>query len=399
MKRLIPFRIKLIDRYIMKEIFFPFLSLLLIFTMLVILGNIRTLIDLIVNRGIGLFNIFKLLILLIPQFVGFIIPISLFIAIITAMFRISSDNEIIVLKALGISLYRVSLSVILFSSFCLLLSLYTMLVITPTAYNYFKHFSLELIRNKISIGLQEKAFNKITDDFVLYPDEITSGGILKGVLISDSRDQKNKKVIFAKRGKIIPEKNSQEVALSLLDGSIHLRGNLSGTYRLIRFSSLVLNLDLLRKFETREFNSQRMMSIAELKEMRDEYENDIRKYNSITLNIQQKFVIPFSCLVFGILAIPFGIIFQRSGREPGYVICILLILGYFVFFMAGRRLGEEGIINPVFAMWIPNIIFFAVGIYLLQRMANDKSSWILEISQRISGVLSKLEKRLIGQRF
>jgi len=393
MKKLLFLRIRILDEYIMKEIFSPFFSLLLLFTMLLILGNIRTLIELIVNRGIGLFYIFELLILLIPQFIGYIIPIALFIAVITAMFRISSDSEVIAIKSSGISLYRISLPVIIFSFLCFILSLYTVLVITPASYNYFKKFSLELISNRAVIGLQEKSFNELMDGFVMYPDDISSNGLLEGVLISDNRDEKSKKVIFAKGGRMIPGKNSSGILLHLFNGSIHVCENLSGTYKLIKFSSLSLQVDLLKKFEAKEFNSQRMMSIAQLKKLGDEHKNDKKKFNSIMVSIYQKFAIPFSCVVFGILAIPFGIIFQRSGREPGYVVCITLMLVYFIFFMAGKRLAEQGILSPLVATATPNLIFLSIGVYLLQRITNDKSSWMLESSQKIKTLLSKIRKK------
>ena len=394
MKKLLLFRIRIIDEYIMKEIFFPFLSLLILFTILLILGNIRTLIELIVNRGIGLLYIFELLILLIPQFIGYIIPIALFIAVITAMFRISTDSEIIAIKSSGISLYRISLPVIIFSFFCFILSLYTILVITPSSYNYFKQLSLELIRNRAVIGLQEKSFNELMDGFVMYPNDISSNGLLEGVLISDSRDEKNKRVIFAKGGRMIPGKNSSEILLHLSDGGIHVFENLSETYKLIKFSSLAIQVDLLRRFEVKEFNSKRMMSIAQLKKLGDEHKDNKKKFNGIMISIYQKFAIPFSCVVFGILAIPFGIIFQRSGREPGYVVCITLMLAYFIFFMAGKRLGEQGIVSPLVATATPNLIFFTIGIYLLHRITNDKSSWMLESSQKIKTVFFIIQKKL-----
>src|SRR4030066_339931 len=117
-----------------------------IFSVLVIFGNIRMVIDLVVNRDIKLIYIFELFILLIPQFIGFIIPMALFIGIITAIFRMSSDNEITVIKASGVSLYRVSASILFFSFVWMLVFLFMMLIVTPMAYSYFRTFSLELIQ-------------------------------------------------------------------------------------------------------------------------------------------------------------------------------------------------------------------------------------------------------------
>jgi len=67
-----------LDRYIVTEIIVPFLSLLLICTMLIILGNLGMLMELLINKGAGFFNMVLMIGYIVPQFLGFIIPIALF---------------------------------------------------------------------------------------------------------------------------------------------------------------------------------------------------------------------------------------------------------------------------------------------------------------------------------
>lgn len=90
---------KIISRYIFKEIAFPFIIILFVLTFVLLMGKILQIMDLIVNKGISIFTIAKLIIFLLPAFMSFTIPIALLIAILIAMGRLSADNEITVLKS------------------------------------------------------------------------------------------------------------------------------------------------------------------------------------------------------------------------------------------------------------------------------------------------------------
>ena len=97
---------KIISRYIFKEIAFPFIIILFVLTFTLLMGKILQIMDLMVNKGISIFVIAKLVIFLLPSFMLFTIPIALLIAILIAMGRLSADNEITALKASGISLMQ-----------------------------------------------------------------------------------------------------------------------------------------------------------------------------------------------------------------------------------------------------------------------------------------------------
>ncbi|RMF98299.1 MAG: LPS export ABC transporter permease LptF [Candidatus Schekmanbacteria bacterium] len=393
------FKINVLDRYIFSEIIVPFLSLLLICTMLVVLGNLGTLMELLINKGAGFINMVLMISYIVPQFLGFIIPIALFFAVISAMVRLSSDREIDALKASGISLYRIARPVIFFSAICWLAATIIMTDVAPRAYERFKEQSIEVLRSSATIGLKPVMFNEITEGLVIYAEDIDSNGKLKGVLISDSRDEKHKKVIFARKGKILPSSGEGSYTkIALEDGTIHIRGDVTNEYRMLRFEDFDFRIDLSKQINNTMKKSYRMMSVNSLIGELSKYNEGDSEYNTILISLNQKFAIPFMCLVFGILGIPFGIIFQRSSREPGYVICILLMIIFFVVFMGGKRMGEEGVLNPVISTWFPDLIFFAIGLYLFERVSRDKSSWILELSQRISAAIERFNEKIIGQK-
>ena len=84
----------LIHRYILKEIALPFFMILFVLTLVLLLEKILQLIDLIINKGIRFTDIAQLILFLMPTFLMFTIPISLLIAILIGLGRLSSDNEI-----------------------------------------------------------------------------------------------------------------------------------------------------------------------------------------------------------------------------------------------------------------------------------------------------------------
>ena len=79
---------KIIDRYIFKEIALPFIIILFVLTFVLLMGKILQIMDLMVNKGISVFSIAKLIIFLLPSFMMFTIPIALLIAILIAMGQI-----------------------------------------------------------------------------------------------------------------------------------------------------------------------------------------------------------------------------------------------------------------------------------------------------------------------
>jgi len=96
---------KILHRYIFKEIAGPFALILFVLTFVLLMAKIIQLMDMMVNKGVSALDIAKLIAYLMPSFLMFTIPISLLIAILVGLGRMSGDNEITVMKASGISLF------------------------------------------------------------------------------------------------------------------------------------------------------------------------------------------------------------------------------------------------------------------------------------------------------
>ena len=95
--------LKLIDRYILKEVTPPFLLGLLIYSFVLLMNQLLQFPDLFIARGVTLADALKLLVYLIPAILAFTVPMGVLMGILAGLSRMSSDSEVTALRTLGIS--------------------------------------------------------------------------------------------------------------------------------------------------------------------------------------------------------------------------------------------------------------------------------------------------------
>ena len=90
-------------------------------------------------------------------------------------------------------------------------------------------------------------------------------------------------------------------------------------------------------------------------------------YHKFEVALNQRISLPFSCLVFGLFGIPLGLRPQRTNTSIGLGLSLVFILFYYVLMTLGRSLGINGVMSPLLAAWLPNIVFGVIGIVLFIR--------------------------------
>jgi lipopolysaccharide export system permease protein len=103
------------------------------------------------------------------------------------------------------------------------------------------------------------------------------------------------------------------------------------------------------------------------------------------------FSIPFACVVFGLVAIPLGVQPVRAARSRGFAVSLAMIFAYYVLLSAGQALAEQELVPAAFALWLPNLVFAAIGVYLFRQAARERS---LVPVERLNGALVALRNRL-----
>jgi lipopolysaccharide export system permease protein len=370
---------KIIYRYILKEITYPFILALFVATFVLMMGRILQLMELVINKGVGLWDISKLILFMMPALLLFTIPLALLIAILMGMGRLSRDNELTVMKSAGLSLYQLSLPVFSLAIVAFIMSAMTSFFLLPEGTQATKNLILDIVRQKASAGIKEKVFNDDFNGIVLYADHIPiDGEFMEGVLLFDDRIQSEPSTIIARKGYLVAAPDSPAVTLRLENGSIHSVNPNLKNYKKIDFSTYDVSLELqtdvadAKKFTTKKI--QEMTFLEMVRQIRDPVkEMPALKIREMKIEINKRFAIPVSCLIFALVGMPLGITPGRSARLRGFTTALAVVVSYYLLMLSGTALGETGRLPPAVGAWVPNAVFAAAGLILFIRKAEEKS--------------------------
>jgi len=368
---------KIINRYIFKEIAYPFIIILFILTFVLLMGKILQIMDLVINKGVSVFSILKIIFFLLPSFMLFTVPIALLIAILIAMGRLSADNEITALKTSGISLMQIYYPVAIASLITFAFTIFTSYFLVPQSNFATKRLLFNIVQQNATIGIKEKVFNADFKGFLFYAEKIPDNkNYMEGIIVSDNRIIGEQNTILAKKAYLVSDPESMKVKLTLEDGSIHTVSSDLKNYRKIDFKSYDINLDLSTALASIDESSKSSteMTVRELLAKMKKPGMDPAAIRELAIEVHKKFTIPLSCIFFGMLALPLGIRSHRSVKSRGFAVGLIVVSLYYLLRIGGEAFAETGYISPAFGVWVPSLIFALMGTCLLY-MANKEISF------------------------
>ena len=365
---------KIIDRYILRELVVPFLLGLAVFTSILLIVRILKLVEMVVNRGVPIGQILRIFSYILPAFLEVTVPMALLLAILVAFGRLSSDSEIIALRAAGISLYRLLIPVAGFAVVVTILTLGLSMYARPWGNSRLRTGLYEIIRTRAAAGIKPKVFNDEFTGLVIYVDDLQPAtDELEGVLISDTREPSMHNTVYAETGHLVSNEGHHTLTLRLENGGIYSATNQGHGYEQTRFATYDLTLDLdttlaqlrNRSPDASEMTLPELRAIIAAKAAQDDPAFVER------VEVQRKFSIPFACLVFAALGVPLGIQPSRSVHSRGFSMSLVLIFVYYLLLTFGQNLGERGALPPPVGVWLPNVVLSVVAVYLLTKAAGE----------------------------
>lgn len=383
----------ILHRYLAKEIFFPFLFGLIIFTGALLTGRMLKIADMVVSKGVPVADVLQLILYLLPNFAVITLPMSLFMAVIIAFSRLSADSEIIAIKASGISLYRLLPPVALFAFAAYLLTTLNTLYLLPKGNVAFKEMLYHVVQGRLSLSIKERVFNTSLPGLLIYIEKSDEkSGMLSGVMIQDERKPQEVATIFAKSGSLAMDKSDKKLYLHLTDGSIH-QASQKGSYRQLDFQEYALAVDLARNVASFE-KSELDMTLAEIRQNLQKGGFSSKLTTDMGRELHRRFALPFACFIFALVAVPLGIQNRRSGKSAGFSLGIITLLLYYIMQSLGKTLGEKALLPLALAEWLPNIIFLSAGIYLFVKAAREERIWLFAMGDVL---LARLFNKRTGQ--
>ncbi len=372
---------RLLNLYIFTQMMAPFFLCLIILTSTALLTKTIKLIGLIVSQGLGLNFAFWFVISLLPSFLIYTIPVSFLIAVLITFSRLSSDSEFIAMKALGLNLFTITRPVLVFAFFISSITLAFTLYIYPWGNLNLKRLIIEGASKNISAAIKEKTFYDKLSDLVIYVDHISGkSGELEGVFIARKNPSGKSDIFVAEKAVIGGTGKGSNFYIRLENGTSQREDKGKDSYHVVNFTSYVLELNP----ESRGFGGGGSKSNRELypREMVQRIK-DVRTRGGFTppyiMDLHKRFALPASIFIFGLIGATLGIQGVRSTRLTGFSAALGVILIYYILSTALEGFGENGLLNPLLAVWGSNIITAVIAFYAFYLKSKDRDLGIMRI--------------------
>jgi lipopolysaccharide export system permease protein len=355
-----------LDRYIFREILAPFVLGVAAFTFILLIARILKLVELVINRGVPVVDTIKLFSYLLPFFLEVTVPTAMLLAVLMALGRLSADSEIIALRASGISLPQIARPVAAFVMLAWAMTTLLSLYVRPWGQAAMRRTMYEVAKNRATAGLTSDVFNDDFEKLVIYVDDIDPAtNLMRRVVIADGRSPGARSTLFAREGRLVPNEGERKLVLRLYNGSMHTFGRADTSYHKTDFAEYDVRLDLsaLQDGAQRETDASEL-TFSELRAAIVVKRAAGENAGEELLELHRKFSIPFACVVFGFLGTALGIQPVRAVRSRGFALSLATTFCYYLFLTGGETLAKNGTVHAATALWLPNVVFGAAGVYM-----------------------------------
>jgi lipopolysaccharide export system permease protein len=381
--------LKTLHLYLLRQVVATLLMTVLVFTFVLVLGNVmREVLAMLVNGQASLGIVLEAIGLLIPYVISYALPMGMLTAVLLVFGRFSADLELTAARAGGVSLISLAAPILVLSFGLCCLSAWANLELAPNSRSAYKQlifkFTTEFSVAQIPEG------RHITDipGHIVFIGKNRNGN-LEDVLVYDLGQGTNQPSSwFAPRGEVQIETTGTNRVATL---NLHnVRGvQFEGDQPIPTSLELVqLSYDLSKYEPGRRRTSVGNMSFtqlqAELTAIRERVlgqSNDVpdtergkfiqtqlAKLNSpVKVEMHRQWAFSFACFGFALIGIPLGIRVQRRETNIGFAIAIVLVAVYYSLIMLGLSLEQHPEWYPHLLLWLPNLLFQAVGAVLLWR--------------------------------
>lgn len=334
-----------ISRYILRQLLVGMIMTGLALACIIWLTQSLRFVELIVNKGLSVFGFVQLTIMLLPNFLGFILPISLFAVVLFTYNKMTSDREIVVLRAIGLSPWGLARPALLLAVLATGLGFLVTVWVSPMANGAFREFYFSVRNDLSSLLIQEGSFNRLAPDLTLFVRYRSGEGDLREVMLHDARKPEQVVTIMAERGVLMNGPSGPRVLLE--NGNRQQVETGTGRMSMLYFDSYAVDFGLSptaaesRGIDNRERPIGQLLSATPA----DGFAPDqIRQFRS---EAHQRLSSPLLHLSFALIAL--ACMLSGTFNRRGQLGRILAAIGLMVVVQAGA-LGSASLVSKSTAM-------------------------------------------------
>ncbi len=375
---------RILDRYICREVFSHSLLGLAVFTFVFFVPQLVRLMDVIVRHSGGPGSIALLFVCSLIPVLAFTLPMATLVGVLIGLGRMSADSEIIALNASGIGLRRLLVPVGAMAVTSGILTFVVTLWLGPLSLRQFHSLEEEFASEQAPFAVQPRVFDERFPHLVLYVQDVeATAARWHGVFLAESDVATGSHLTLAEDAIVIASPEHGKFELHLGPGATHEFDPKTPTsYNVTSFGSSDLPVEMttpgVGKPEVLSDSEQRTLTLLTItgpdeKVARTEF--------------QRRLAFPAACLVFALLGVPVGVRPRRGGRAAGFVLTLVLISTYYFIFVAGAHYAQLGAVSPFVGVWTANVVATVLALILLRGIEQIRGeSWFSRTWDRLMGL-------------
>lgn len=412
----------LVHRHIGKEYLLSFVVAFFFFFFIFFINQILLVAQKILLKNVDLPSVLKLILLSIPQFLLYTFPFSALTASSMVIGDLSGSNEILAIRSSGISIRHVWLPIVMIAMLFSLLTLFTADVALPWSMRQYKTLYSRLMQELPTIELESNASNTIGKKVLV--NGAVEGSQVYDMILFDTSGTENTQVLSSPQGTIslvdlqnfiyrldlqsplILDTKPQDIhswslskadsALFYLDFSGQVAALATASPSQLSLSELRANIekyrenyrleyaryeDGLKEMEMEMLGYSLGLDRGELPENVISVLNQTRKnileetadkpinfyYQYYRAELNKKYALSAACWMLVFLTFSLSFFKVKHGRLIGFGLSMLIaVLYWYLLFFAQLKVFSFAI-NPAFLIWAPDVFFFVIGVFLLEK--------------------------------
>jgi LPS export ABC transporter permease LptF len=366
---------KIIDRYLSGQIMGTVLWAVALLTMILVLGNVlRDLLNLLLSHQVPITYIAAFIAYLLPFSLIYSIPWGVLVATLLVFGKLSSDNELVALRANGVGMPRICFPVFVLAAGFLAICLWINLYAAPIAELKLRSAAFDLASND---PLALFGSDEVIDQF---PNRKIYVGKKEGSTLHDlhifEMNAKNlpMRVIYAKRGTLEVDKKNEQILLHVYDARYEERDasapdDLKKMRHGITMREGVLPIslqELLRKARNNERPNE--MTLDQLRNALQKSQ-DAEDEAAFKTEVSKRFSNAMAVFTFVLIGIPLAVTAQRKETSVGIALSLVVAFSYFIIIVLTDNVKHKPSLHPEILIWLPNVLYLTLGGTLFFRLA------------------------------
>lgn len=365
---------KIIDRYVSSNVVSTAFFGVVVLSLVLVLGNLfKELLDVIINNpDVPISTVLAFMALVLPFSLTFTIPWGFLTALLLVFGRISADNELIALKASGVSVPRICIPVFILSVVLAAICFWINIEVAPRAEQQMTKAIVEIATsNPAALFRADQVVDQFPDRRIYVGGK--DGDKLKNLIVFELNEQnKPVKMVHAKEGVLSPDPKNSQLLLKLYNARFEERdkndpGDLTKIRQGITVKEGMFPISLEEFYK--EYLTGRRLSSYTLSELREYLRRGADgKSLEATVELNKRFSASLACVAFALIAIPLGITTHRKETSAGFALSLTVAFTYFFFIIMADTFRGNAAAFPYLLIWIPNVLFMTLGGFLFWRL-------------------------------